>query len=448
MNRRWIVTAAAALALFSASAAWAKPGVIKTKDGRTLEGDVAEKGEGMMSVTVRGIATSVPREEIESIQYVGTIDQQYQERLAKLPKSPSAKDHLELARWLFDNKAYELARKETDAALSVDPNNAEATTLYTTIQSQMKMEKGRSATGMPTTPGTTPPRTAAGGTTTPPKEGFNAFLRKYLSLDDINLVKQAEWPKDDKTAKVTFANDVKRKYVASQSENAAKFNALPPTEQARMIFDNGAPDLRKDIKILNDPAPMAEFKRSIQPMILTGCATAACHGGPSGGKFFLYSNPENDAATYTNFYLLTQTSASIGGAKNMMFDRIYPDASLIAEWGLPVEVSKTAHPDVKGTTWRPMFRGKQDPSYQTVMKWLNKLVTPEPKYGFSFSLDGKSDKPATQAVPGGDAGGPANAKTGSGGGGPTTHPPASNPPIPVVPRVPPTDPRSKPAPAK
>src|SRR5882724_8671585 len=98
MNRRWIVTAAATLVLFSASAAMAKTGEIKTKDGRTLEGDVTEKTDGVV-VTVRGIASTVTRDDIESIRYTGTIEEQYKGRVGKLPAHPAAKDHIDLARW-------------------------------------------------------------------------------------------------------------------------------------------------------------------------------------------------------------------------------------------------------------------------------------------------------------------------------------------------------------
>src|SRR5205807_611704 len=118
------------------------------------------------------------------------------------------------------------------------------------------------------------------------------------------------------------------------------------------ILGHGTSDERKDVRILTEPAPLTEFKRSIQPMILTGCATAACHGGPAGGKFFLYNPPASEAATYTNFYLLQHVSAAAGDAQHLMIDRAYPDNSLLALWGLPAEVSKVSHPPVPGVTWR------------------------------------------------------------------------------------------------
>jgi hypothetical protein len=443
MNRsRWILTAAVAgaLSFFCASSLWGKQGVVKTRDGRTLEGDITEKNDGLV-VSVRGIQTNVARENVESVQYVGDVDQQYKEKLAQLPKNPTAADHIKIARWAFDNHAYEVARKEADAALAIDPNNSEATTLYQTINSQQRLEQMKVAT--PKTGGTTTPPPAK-TTTTPPPGGdtHTAFLRKYLDQDQINAIRQAEWTADDKTVKVTFNNDVKRKYVATLAENASTFNALAPVEQARKILDNGTPEMRKDVKLLNDPATLAEYTRKIQPMVITGCAAAACHGGPNGGKFFLYSTPENEAATYTNFYLLSQVSATVGGERHLMLDRDYPDRSLLAEWSLPVDISKTSHPEVKGVAWRNMFRGKQDAGYQGLMRWLNKLQSPAPKYGFTFSLDGGAEKPAATSAPTGDAGGSAN----NPGGPNKTTKPATRPA--VIPRVPPTDPGNTRPPAK
>ena len=55
--------------------------------------------------------------------------------------------------------------------------------------------------------------------------------------------------------------------------------------------------------------------------------------------------------------------------------------------GLPLEVSKVSHPEVKGVQWRYLFRSTQDAQYQLVLKWINKLVKPDPNYGFAFSLD-------------------------------------------------------------
>ncbi len=406
MKRSWIIRASlcGAMACLSASVLLAKPGIVKTRDGRTLEGDVTERDDTVV-VTLRGIPTSIARENVDSLQYTGSIDEQYKKKLATLPKNPSAKDHLEVARWLFDSKAYELARKETNAALQLDPNDTDANTLYTTIQSQIRLEHSR-VPGTTVPPGTTPkpPAEVKPVVPIPPGQGapHTAAMHKYLAPDQINLLKQGEWLTDDASVKATISGDVRRKFVARMQENASAFSALSAQKQAERILKDGTVEERKEIKMVNDPAPLAEYKKTIQPMILTGCATAACHGGTSGGKLFLYGTPDGDAATYTNYYLITQTNTQVGGAERMMIDRSYSDKSLIALFGLPSEVSKASHPEVKGVTWRTMFRSKEDPQYKSLLRWIDKLKKPEPDYGFTFSLEAaepKSDeKPAPAPV--------------------------------------------------
>lgn len=403
MKRSWIIRASlcGAMACLWASVLLAKPGIVKTRDGRTLEGDVAEKDDAVI-VTLRGIPTSIARDNIDTVQYTGSIEDQYKQKLANLPKNASAKDHLEVARWLFEGKSYELARKEADAALQLDPNDTDANTLYTTIQSQMRMEHNR-LPGTPVTPGT-PPKTPAEVkpiVVPPPGQGVarTAAMHKYLSPEQINLVKQGEWLSDDASVKVTIGADVKKKYIARMQDSAAAFSGLSAQEQAKQILQDGSAEERKEIRIVNDPSPLAEYKKTIQPMILTGCATAGCHGGASGGKLFLYGLPDGDAATYTNFYLISQTNAQVGGAERMMIDRSYSDKSLIALFGLPSEISKANHPEVKGVTWRPIFRSKDDPQYKALVKWIDKLKKPDPNYGITFSIDGVDAKADEKAVP-------------------------------------------------
>jgi hypothetical protein len=398
MMRRWMIRASVcgAVVCLSASVLWAKPGIVKLRDGRTLEGDVVEK-EDQVTVTIKGIPSNISRDSVASVEYVGSVEERYQQKLGALGKTSTSKDHLDLAKWLFDNRAYELARKEADESLKLDPNNADANTLYSTIQSQLRMDRNRLPAGTGTTGAKPPVATRPGPVaSSDPATAHTASMHKYITADDINSLKQAEWTRDDNTVKVSFNGDVKKRYLNSSQENAAAFNALPAAGQARAILEKGTADEKKDIRIASDPAVFTEFKRSIQPMILSSCAAAGCHGGASGGKLFLYGVPENEAATYTNFYLLTQGNAEVNGAKRMMLDRSYPEASLLAEFGLPPEVSKVKHPDVKGVTWKPPFRSTDDPQYKALVKWMNKLVTPEPTYGFKFSIE---DAPATQEQP-------------------------------------------------
>ena len=396
MKRHWIISGI--LVCLSTSVLLAKPGIVKTHDGRTLEGDVTERADGVI-VSIRGISSTIARDNIESVTYTGTIEEQYKKKLEALPATPTAKDHIDIARWLFDSKSYELARKEADAALRLDANSAEANTLYSTIQSQLRLEANKSTTGTGTTPAGPTPVVPKPATVLGEGPAHTAAMHKFLSPDEINQVRQAEWSKDDNSVKISLTPETKRKYIESAQVNASAFNALTPQEQAREILEKGTAEEKSKIRITGDPAVFAEYKRVIQPLILNNCAAAGCHGGPAGGKLFLYGSPESDAASYTNFYLIMTTRLSIGGAERMMVDREYPDKSVLVEFGLPSELTKVSHPEVKGNTWRSLFRGTEDAQYKTFMKWVGKLVPKQPSYGVNFTIDPEAAAPVAPVAP-------------------------------------------------
>src|SRR5438552_860774 len=176
MNRRrrlwWFGAAASAAAVcFSASLLLARPGVVKTLDGKTLEGEIEEKPDQVL-VSMHGIRTAVNRDNVDGqVEYFDNVEERYQAKVAQLPKKPSAADHLALARWLFGVKAYDLALTEIAEAQRIDPNSAEAQTLEQTVLSQRRIEMnkapgtGTTGTATPGT-GTRPPGTTGGAPTT------------------------------------------------------------------------------------------------------------------------------------------------------------------------------------------------------------------------------------------------------------------------------------------
>jgi hypothetical protein len=225
-----------------------------------------------------------------------------------------------------------------------------------------------------------------------------AGSRKYLPPEDINFIKQTEWKENDGTVRVHMEGDVVKRFTAYASINPADFkNGLTDQDRAWRILTEGLPEMHKDVRILNDPAPMAEYRTKIQPLVLNGCATVGCHGGPPGtagpGGLFLYNPPENEAATYTNFFLLDTYSNKHG----KMIDRTYPDRSLVCEYALPAGTTDVVHPEVpKGTAWKGIVTGKEDPRYKLILSWVrDALVAAEPKYNITFSLE----KPVTPALP-------------------------------------------------
>src|SRR4051794_25098398 len=117
MNRRhrWSLAAGiGASVLFCATVLLARPGVVHTRDGKTIEGEI-EEAPDKVAVTIRNIRTVINRDQIQGdVEYFDNVEARYKDKVSKLPKSASAADHLALARWLFDVKNYDLALGEID----------------------------------------------------------------------------------------------------------------------------------------------------------------------------------------------------------------------------------------------------------------------------------------------------------------------------------------------
>jgi tetratricopeptide (TPR) repeat protein len=372
---------------------FARPGTIRTKDGRTIEGDITDKGTEGAVISTRAGQITIRADEIAEIQYGSNIKEAYEKRLAALPKDAGARAHVDLARWLYENKEYELARKELDTALTLDPNNEDATVLRQTVDRTMLLDKRPGTTAAPRQPAA---GTGATGAAAPNKSVGGALVkeRHLLSAEQINTIKQAELRNDEQRVRVRLENNVAKKYVESANMDPREFAAMPDASKAFNILKYGAPELRKDVKIVTDPQALIEFKAKVQPALLQSCATSACHGGTTAGRFLLYNPADNDSVSYTNFYTLTQLTSNIDGTQRRMIDRLYPQNSLILQFALPRDRAEFDHPEAAG--WKALFSGTNDNRYFLLQDWVkNALVPIQPNYGIDFVLP-TTKAPATQ----------------------------------------------------
>jgi hypothetical protein len=371
---------------FPASLALAKQGVVRTKDGRSIEGDINDKGADGASVMTKAGSITIARDDISEISYSANIQEEYEARVKALPKPRTAKDHFGLARWLYEQRAYELARKETDAALALDANFADAVTLRQTIDRQIAWDRTKPAVTDPRPPTT---RNVGGGNTTATRGE-----RRTLDPDQINAIRLFELRETD-NVRVRFENNVARRYTEYDNVDPRQFNTLPDFRKAIAILTRGTAEMRPDVRILTDPRAIADFKR-LQPMLLTGCAATNCHASPAGG-FQLLTPADNDAVTYTNFYILSTKTATQGETTRRLIDRVYPSNSLVAQYGLPHDKAEFDHPAVQG--WNAVFRDTNDPRYRALTEWIRSGLLPvEPKYDITFTLPGSTTRPAVPAA--------------------------------------------------
>jgi hypothetical protein len=249
----------------SATVAAAKQGVIHTRDGRTIEGDITEKDDAVI-VQIRGIETTINRGDIDTLNYEQDIEKEYQQRLAKLD-AKDVKGRLQLARWAFDHHNYPLARDAANKALEIDPNSREATDFLQFIRSQQQLEANqrRAATPPAAPSGNVDARASTGGG---PVAIRSANEIRTLSADDVNKIRQQELQRSDGNVRVRFTNNVQKRYASYKGIPYADFTAQSQAAQAYEIIHGDDPHFAEDVRILSDPMSLLEYR--------TACSRWCC----------------------------------------------------------------------------------------------------------------------------------------------------------------------------
>jgi hypothetical protein len=361
MRKGWLFGGLAALAL--ASALWANNGVVHLKDGRVFSGDVDESNPPQVTVTLDGVKEIFQRDDINSIEYPGSVDEQYADRMDKLGEHDIT-GRLAVANWARELGRYDLARRAAIEAMDIDPADSRASQLLHDIGVEAALHRGGPA------PAVSSPVTAPAAAQIAPKP--------YLTVDQINSIRQLEL-RPDETFRVSFTHDVRQRFLDLGTTDTGSFKALSPVEQARMILDSGTTAMAVDVRIDSDPAALAEYHHRIQPRVIGGCTLGGCHNTVvAAGGFALFSGDESPEAWYTNYYLLqtyVRPATADGAPGKFMIDRTHPDQSLLLEYGLPRAQAKSPHPPA--LNFHPAFSGRDDLHYELVEQWITGMLRPD-----------------------------------------------------------------------
>jgi len=392
MLRSWMLGGVFAAVLASASASWG--GIVLTRDGRTIEGEVSEQGDQVI-IDRHGMRVVLDRTEVKSISNSGSVLEEYTRRHEKL--SPGdIRGRIELARWLLEKKEYDLAREVLAEARRFSMRNADVIAMQQSVDRQQELDELQARKKGPVqlaaldnsaVPPTTKPFTL------PPPGPV-----RPLTADEINLVRQNEWA-EGQVVRVTFKNDVRRAFVTYMvgKRTPAEFNRAVPAAQAWDILQNGTADMKPNVVILQDPPTLVQYKM-IQRSYINGCAN--CHTyGKTSSRFALKWPANSDGDTYANFIILTKYSTRVGERDYLLIDRDHPSDSLLLQFALPpnaVPVGGVAHPDLD-KKYRGTVRTTSDLNYRRVDEWLNRTLNPvTPDYS---SLDVGGPGPTTRPAP-------------------------------------------------
>ncbi len=403
---------------------WAAQVTVVKKDGTQISGDLLR--QDATSVTLRLSDTNIPiriqREQIQELRETPTVAQQYRQRRAAL-KDDDVTGRYDLAKWLYDQRELQLARRELLDLRSISPQDERVKLLLSATEEQLKAAAALAAAQRPTTPDGTPGNatTPAPGPpgNTPAQQGdatassTGSLPTQRLTPEQISLIRVYEYdsqarpplrvqvPGEVFDALFTqYRDEPSVAVIIRQPNGPANFRNKPGHEVLEFLFKLKARDLYDKVRVLDDPPALTTFRTRIhQTYVLNYCATNQCHGGSGAASrdFFLFrNNPWEDATAYANFYIL---HAYKKDDMYRMVDRARPEESLLIQYGLPRRDAKYPHPD-KGN-WRPHPALTGPASIRTLLvNWIGsellpEKMLPEGTYPITYALP-KVEQPKVQ----------------------------------------------------
>ncbi|MBV8780654.1 MAG: hypothetical protein JO353_04590 [Phycisphaerae bacterium] len=381
---RNVIRAAGLLAVLSlASTSSAREGVLKTTGGLTYRGDIREE-ETRYIVTVDKIDTPIDKSQVASVDYTGTIDEQFDERMKALdPKD--AQGRVTVARFAFDHGRNDLAIQALSSAMQIDPNNADAIAMLKTVDAQQQLARTQADKAA-----AAKPAAAETGNPAPPA---SQPAGKLLTTADMNRIRLYERHPDESLT-FTMSADARKKFFTDTGMSPLAFGQMSQADQLTAIVNKGSDEVIAGTKVMHDPAAIVQFRRSIQPAVLRNCATIGCHGGSNGGQLVLF-NATDDASTYTNFYILEQYAQTTkgdgsffgGASQRKLIERGNSAHSLLINYALPARVGDVSHPPIVGGGMTNIFRGRSGPVYDQFTDWMDHTLNMiPPNYGIKYDI--------------------------------------------------------------
>ncbi len=384
----------------TAGSAWAqRQATVKVRDGRSVTGEVVAEDEKTVTLLISGIRTPIARDQIDSIEFLRSTSEEYADRRAKLAEN-DLDGRYELAKWLYDKQAYELAEKELADLSQRFPDEARVAVLKNAVAGQLRLMQDQPTTTPPTTPRPTTPRPEPRDPAIPV-----GLPDDKLTMEQVNLIRVYEVDLSTKPAVIVprdVIDDIFEKYRDNDQTpkgrtQQSNFRGAKGHDQLALIFRLKARELYPRVTVRNDPPAINAFRTQLhQNYVISYCGANGCHGDASGGNLFLFrTSPNSDPTVYTNFFILHRYETPSA----YMLDRDEPTKSLLLQYGMTRELSANPHPDVPG--YAPQIRLASDPRIKMITDFVGQLFKPAPNYGIDYTppAPGKKEAPPADAAP-------------------------------------------------
>jgi len=294
-----------------------------------------------------------------------SIDDEYLRRFKALEPT-DVQGHFELAKWCREQQRWPLLAQQARHVLRISPNHTQAQLLLSIAQ--QRLSKDRPA-----------------GEGRPGDRGGDGDGPRLLTDDEVQRIRRAELRLDrDESIVVVVDRPALQKFFDEATAagwitlDRREFFRLPRIQQAQLVLKYAPEKFGPAVNIRTDPERLHAFTRTVQPIILRGCATADCHGGPSARDFRLHATRTLSAnATHANFLIMHEYQA--GGER--VINRDQPARSLLLTYGLPPAQGPDPQAPKHPTDIAPVFPDVDHRDYKAVLEWLSSLSIERPDYG-------------------------------------------------------------------
>ena len=357
-----------------------RAGLVELRDGSVLSGELIEDRYDAVILRIKGVLTTLPRETVVQTRFDLSLEEKYQ-RFRKSIAPDQYLRRLDLAQWLFEQKAYKLANREL-VEIVAESQLPRAIELLRMVKAQIALEEGSLPKGRSTE---RRPDSDRVGTV----DLKDMLPSKLVSAEDVNLMRVYEIDFRSPPSRINVAPETIRELLESygasplipgDSSGRTRLFRAEPMEVVDLMFQLKAREFYPRIQVKSEPPSLNLFRQRVHDAwIIPNCATSRCHGGLDGGRLFLHRRgSKSERVRYTNLLILERWNE----LDQPLIDWQDPERSLIIQYGLPRKDARFPHPDVKG--WRPIFTPGNHRILRDSLRWIESMYRPRPGYPVEY----------------------------------------------------------------
>lgn len=350
-------------------------------NNRRQNGAILKDGFDSVEMLVNGVPLTLKRDRVSHVVLDPPLEEQYLNRRLALD-SADIVSHLALCQWLIDKKQFDHAEAELQQVRR-QHNDAESLRLLKIVQAQLQLHGSK-----PNTPGQDGTNQEAGDASI-----ALPAVPRLLTDDEVNLIRVYEMDLQNpphmlvprQTIDALIEQHADSRLIPDTKIEQAQLYKAEPITLVKLLFRLRARELYPQINVISEPAALQLFRERVHDTwLMNSCSTSRCHGGNESGRLRLLRRGADPTRTrYTNMLVLDRFRIADG---TPILDWELPGDSLLIQYGLPRNETRTPHPDVPG--WKPLFAGSRRDLKNGAISWMESMMKmPRPQYPIDALTD-------------------------------------------------------------